>query len=191
MHAGEAYEWGILVHWSLLTGWFVLSARQVTRNEVVVVQLFLLWKSTCRFLQRGLKFITSFYVVKKCLSIFEEEEKTYRVCRSLSKKSKNYKCFKIMEKHLSIFGDLKNWSSSFLETWLVFVDYCICNWKNLQVFGSEQGNPAFSYRTGFYYYTVLLFMSNSFNCTAASIKLLLLLWTVYCFNNVSPVLLSL
>ena len=45
----------------------------------------------------------------------------------------------------------------------------------------------FSYRTGFYYYTVLLFMINSFNCTAASIKLLLLLRSFYCFNSVSPV----
>ena len=30
-------------------------------------------------------------------------------------------------------------------------------------------------------------MSNSFNCTAASIKLLLLLRSFYCFNSVSPV----
>ena len=36
------------------------------------------------------------------------------VCRSLSKKTKNYKCFKIMEKHPSIFGDLKN-KKSFLK----------------------------------------------------------------------------
>ena len=54
-------------------------------------------------------------------------------------------------------------------------------------FCRQTRKSCFSYRTGFYYYTVLLFMSNSFNCTAASIKLLLLLRSFYCFNSVSPV----
>ena len=57
--------------------------------------------------------------------------------------------------------------------------------------GLEQGNPVFSYRTGFHCHTVLLFLCNCFNCTAVSKKYLLLLWCFYCFNNVSPVLLFL
>ena len=69
---------------------------------------------------------------------------------------------------------------------------------------SKQGNPAFSYRTGFHYYTVLLFLYNllllhccvykahtaplklllfqqCFTCITVSTKLLLLLRCFYCF----------
>ena len=74
------------------------------------------------------------------------------------------------------------------ECCLWLVPYLLpIKWKDVLLIYDKQGNPAFSYRTGFYYHTVLLFMINSFNCTAASIKLLLLLRSFYCFNSVSPV----
>ena len=54
--------------------------------------------------------------------------------------------------------------------------------KEILLSPTEPASPAIS---------ALLFLCNSFNCTAVSLKLLLLLWSFYCFYNVSPVLLFL
>ena len=139
VHIGGAYWWCILVVHTgsvkgLLTGWFVLSARQVTRNEVLYMEG-VLDEVICLYQFKFIGGFNVFWLAGVMVNMFM----SFRIeISGFSRRVlKKLQVFILMKKCKSIFPEaVKNITSLYVVK-IVFVDSCKRSWKNYKSLFSD------------------------------------------------------